>query len=76
MVIYYYNYDIEVTRMSRPARVLSRTGMYHIIFRGINRQNLFEDEKDFSKLLEIADVKEISDIALSVKCVKKSAKNV
>ena len=41
--------------MSRPARILSRTGMYHIIFRGINRQNLFEDERDFRKLLEIIE---------------------
>ena len=32
--------------MSRPARILSQTGMYHIIFRGINRQNLFECMKE------------------------------
>ena len=55
--------------MSRPARVLSRTGMYHIIFRGINRQNLFEDEKDFSKLLEITEkVKKEFDFELYAYC--------
>ena len=41
--------------MSRPARIISKSGMYHIIFRGINRQNLFEDERDFRKLLEIIE---------------------
>ena len=39
--------------MSRQARKLSQTGMYHIIFRGISRQNIFEEEKDFEKLKEI-----------------------
>lgn len=45
--------------MSRPPRVLSKTGLYHIIFRGINRQNLFEEEEDYKKLLEI--VKKIKE---------------
>ena len=39
--------------MSRPARILSETGLYHIIFRGINRQNLFEEKQDYEKILEI-----------------------
>ena len=39
--------------MSRPARILSENGLYHIVFRGINRQNLFEEEADYEKLLEI-----------------------
>ena len=39
--------------MSRPPRVLSKTGLYHIIFRGINRQDLFEEKQDYQKLLEI-----------------------
>lgn len=39
--------------MSRPPRVLSDTGLYHIIFRGINRQDLFEENQDYKKLLEI-----------------------
>ncbi|MBQ2897419.1 MAG: transposase [Clostridia bacterium] len=42
--------------MSRPPRVLSETGLYHIIFRGINHQNLFEDNQDYEKLLEIIEI--------------------
>ncbi len=32
--------------MPRAARKLSSTGVYHVIFRGINRQQIFEDEED------------------------------
>lgn len=38
--------------MSRPARIISKSEVYHIIFRGINRQNLFEEEKEFEKMLK------------------------
>ena len=38
--------------MARQARGLSATGFYHIVFRGINRQHLFEDESDFLYFLE------------------------
>ncbi|MDP4118445.1 MAG: transposase [Bacillota bacterium] len=44
--------------MSRPPRKLSQTGLYHIIYRGINRQNIFEEQKDYEKLINImADIK-------------------
>ncbi len=33
--------------MVRQARKLSGIGFYHIVFRGINRQHLFEEENDF-----------------------------
>ena len=39
--------------MSRPPRKLSSTGLYHIIFRGMNRQNIFEEARDYEKLLSI-----------------------
>lgn len=39
--------------MSRQARKLSQSGLYHIIFRGISRQNIFEESKDYEKLKEI-----------------------
>ncbi len=39
--------------MSREARKLSESGFYHIVFRGINHQNIFEDEQDFEYMLEI-----------------------
>jgi len=32
--------------MPRHARQKSETGIYHIMLRGINRQNIFEDEED------------------------------
>ncbi|QDR81094.1 transposase [Sporomusa termitida] len=38
--------------MSRQARQLSETGFYHVIFRGINHQHLFEEDADFQYLLQ------------------------
>jgi len=39
--------------MSRQARQYSQTGLYHIVFRGMNRQNIFEEENDFIKIKDI-----------------------
>ena len=39
--------------MGRQARQISQTGLYHVIFRGISRQNIFEEESDYEKLKEI-----------------------
>ncbi len=39
--------------MPSEARRLSESGIYHIVFRGINHQNIFEEEQDFEYLLEI-----------------------
>ena len=36
--------------MSRIARIFSEIGVYHILFRGVNQQNIFEEEADFEKL--------------------------
>ncbi len=38
--------------MSRRARELSNSGFYHVMFRGINHQNLFDEEADFDYMLE------------------------
>ena len=38
--------------MSRLARTISKSGVYHILFRGVNQQNLFEEDADFNKLKE------------------------
>jgi putative transposase len=38
--------------MPRRARKKSRTGIYHVVLRGINRQIIFEDDEDYQKLLE------------------------
>ena len=52
-------------KVSRPPRILSETGLYHIVFRGINRQNLFEEKSDYEKLIEV--IKAIKkDIGLSI----------
>lgn len=37
--------------MPRTPRQLSKTGIYHIIVRGINRQPIFSDEKDYLQYL-------------------------
>ncbi|WP_175640723.1 transposase [Metabacillus schmidteae] len=39
--------------MPREARVKSKTGIYHIIWRGANRQEIFHDEEDWKKFLDI-----------------------
>ncbi len=33
--------------MPRSARMKSKTGIYHVMLRGINRQDIFEDEEDY-----------------------------
>ena len=38
--------------MPRKARAKSKTGIYHIILRGINRQKIFNDNEDKKRLLE------------------------
>lgn len=39
--------------MPRKPREISPTGVYHIMFRGINKQLLFEDQEDYKKFLSI-----------------------
>jgi REP element-mobilizing transposase RayT len=39
--------------MARQAREASGTGIYHVMLRGINRQNIFEDEEDYRRFLMI-----------------------
>ena len=43
--------------MSRIPRRYSESGIYHIMFRGVNQQNIFEEKEDYTKLITI-----ISDI--------------
>jgi putative transposase len=38
--------------MPRTARKKSKSGIYHIIMRGINRQTIFEDEEDYVQFLK------------------------
>ena len=56
--------------MSRPPRILSDTGLYHVIFRGLNRQNIFEEKEDYQKLKEIIKkVKEEKKFELYAYCM-------
>jgi len=38
--------------MPRHAREKSRSGIYHLIIRGINKQNIFEDDEDKQKFID------------------------
>lgn len=39
--------------MPRRARKRSNIGLYHVMLRGINRNNIFHDEMDYDKMLKI-----------------------
>lgn len=39
--------------MGRRAREISETGLYHIVFRGINKQHIFEESVDYNKMKSI-----------------------
>ena len=41
--------------MSRKPRLLSKTGMYHIIIKGIGKQNIFEERADYEKMKSIIE---------------------
>ena len=50
--------------MPRHARKLSSIGLYHIMLRGINQQQILEDKEDNEKFIEILkDCKLITDIS-------------
>jgi|SRR5690554_4387646 len=40
--------------MPRVARAKSGTGIYHVIIRGVNRQKIFQDDKDRKRFLQLA----------------------
>ena len=42
----------DQTTMARQARKQSGTGIYHVMLRGINRQDIFEDEDDYLRMTE------------------------
>lgn len=56
--------------MPRKARNISRTGIYHIMLRGINRQKIFIDNEDNERFLQVLnDCKEISGYRLMAYCL-------
>ena len=42
-----------VIKVPREARMKSKTGIYHIIWRGANRQEIFHDHEDWIQFLDI-----------------------
>ena len=60
-MLFYY----RVMKVARTARILSRSNIYHVMLRGINRQNIFEEDRDrayFMNLLK--DYKKITGFRL------------
>ena len=56
--------------MPRQARKKSRTGIYHIMIRGINRQTIFETDEDYIKFIDtIQKSKEKSGFELYGYCL-------
>ncbi len=56
--------------MARQARKKSTTGIYHIMMRGINRQNIFEDKADCIRFLHtLKQYKEISGYQIYAYCL-------
>ena len=42
--------------MPRQSRKVSRTGIHHVMMRGINHQNIFEEQEDYYKFLITLDM--------------------
>ena len=56
--------------MPRSARKMSDSCIYHVMLRGINRQDIFEDEEDFLRFLAVLkECKEISGYELYAYCL-------
>lgn len=56
--------------MPRQARGKSESGVYHIILRGINQQDIFYEDDDFQRFLEtIADKKSEQEFLLHAYCL-------
>ena len=55
--------------MARLARQISESGLYHIVFRGVNKQHIFEESLDYIKLKSILkDLKEEMKYEIYVYC--------
>ena len=42
--------------MPRQARESSGTGIYHVMMRGVNHQNIFEEQEDYYQFLNTLDM--------------------
>ena len=56
--------------MPRAGRKKSSTGIYHVVLRGINRQQIFEDDEDYERYLALLkQYQETSGYALYAYCL-------
>jgi len=56
--------------MPRVSRVISETGYYHVVVRGVVQQTIFIDDEDVLRLLEIAAIcRDVSSFALHGYCL-------
>lgn len=56
--------------MPRQARKKSESGIYHVMLRGINQQQIFEDDEDCEKFIQVVkDCKAISGFKLFAYCL-------
>ena len=56
--------------MPRGERKASKTGIYHVMLRGISQQRIFEDREDYAWFLEcISEVKKLSEFKLFAYCL-------
>lgn len=56
--------------MPRQARIKSESGIYHIMLRGINQQQIFEEAEDYYKFLDIVkECKAICEFKLFAYCL-------
>lgn len=59
--------------MPRKARKVSQSGIYHVMFRGVNRQTIFEDDEDREKFKYVLkDCKEKSKFSLYSYCLMRN----
>jgi len=57
-------------KMPRQARKKSESGIYHIMLRGINQQQIFEDGEDYEKFLQVLkEYKAISEYKVFAYCL-------
>lgn len=56
--------------MSRQARIKSNSGIYHVMIRGINQQQIFEEKEDYLKFIQtLKDCKAISNFKIYAYCL-------
>ena len=50
MLLYLHSLSYNHQHMPRQERTKSVTGIYHVMLRGINRQDIFEDDEDYLQM--------------------------